>query len=443
MKASFDRLADYVLAAALPGEVVSVRFAAEHSDFIRFNRGKVRQPGSVDQRVATIRLVAEGRQAAAERTLTGDDTTDFRALNEVFTALRERLPLLPPDPQLHLAQGAALTRFESAVGLPPTEQMVANILDEAGAAGVDLVGFLAAGPVWAGYASSLGQRHWFATASFNFEWCLYLGGNVAVKSSYAGATWDPAVLHAKIAEGRAALSVLARPPKVLAPGSYRAWLTPAAHLELLQLANDWGGFSARAAKTSQSPLLNLWDRKQVLSPLLSIIEDAAGGVAPRFDDEGWARPDAVPLVTQGQPGSLLVSSRSALEYGLTPNGAAREEAAQSLSMGTGTLPAGSALAALDTGIWIGNLWYTNWSNRFIGRATGMTRFATFWVEKGEVVAPIQAMRFDDSLFRIWGGELENLGAEAETMLSSSTYYRRSTDSFRIPGALLRSLALTL
>ncbi|GDX79967.1 hypothetical protein LBMAG42_17780 [Deltaproteobacteria bacterium] len=443
MKSSFNRLADYVLAAGRPGEIVSVRFAAEQSDFVRFNRGKVRQPGSVDQRVATIRLVAHGRQAAAERTLSGSDAADFRGIDEVFVALRERLPLLPPDPQLHLAAGEAHTEYAEVPRLPPTEEMVANILDEAGAANVDLVGFLAAGAVWAGYASSLGQRHWFATASFNFEWCLYLSGNVAVKSSYAGAAWNPAVLHEKIVEGRAALSVLARPPKLLAPGSYRTWLTPAAHLELLQLANDWGGFSARAAKTSQSPLLNLWGGKQTLSPLLSISEDAVGGVAPRFDDEGWERPNAVPLVASGQPGSLLVSSRSALEYGLTPNGAAREEAAQSLAMGTGTLPAAGALAALGTGLWVGNLWYTNWSNRFIGRATGMTRFATFWVENGEVVAPVQAMRFDDSLFRIWGSELEALGAEAETMLSGSTYYRRSTDSFRLPGALLRSLALTL
>jgi predicted Zn-dependent protease len=443
MHAAFDRLADHVLASARAGEVITLRLQAEQSDFVRFNRGLVRQPGSVDQRVATLRLVRDGRQATAERTLAGADALDFAALDDALAGLRERLPLLPEDPQLHLAEGANHTTYLALRDLPATEQMVADILDEAGAAGVDLVGFLAAGPVYAGYASSTGQRHWFATRSFNFEWCLYLHGNVATKSSYAGDHWDRAALARKIADGRVALDVLARPPKVLDPGAYRAWLTPAAFGELLSLANGWGGFSARAVRTAQSPLLGLWEGKQTLSPLFTLTEDAGAGVAPRFDDDGWTRPDRVPLVDAGLPGSLLVSSRSAREYALTANGAVGEEAALSPTVDAGTLASVDVLPTLDTGLWIGALWYTNWSNRFAGRATGMTRFATFWVEGGELVAPIAAMRFDDSLYRTFGTELEAVGAERELMLSSGTYYRRSTESLLAPGLLLRSFALSL
>lgn len=41
----------------------------------------------------------------------------------------------------------------------------------------------------------------------------------------------------------------------------------------------------------------------------------------------------------------------------------------------------------------------------------MTRFATFWVEQGRIVAPVDAMRFDDSLYRLLGSELERIGAQ--------------------------------
>ena len=73
MRAAFDRLTDHVLSRALPGELLTLRLVGEISDFVRFNRGLVRQPGTVDQRVVTLRLVRDGRQATAERTLSGGD----------------------------------------------------------------------------------------------------------------------------------------------------------------------------------------------------------------------------------------------------------------------------------------------------------------------------------------------------------------------------------
>ncbi len=38
----------------------------------------------------------------------------------------------------------------------------------------------------------------------------------------------------------------------------------------------------------------------------------------------------------------------------------------------------------------------------LGEITGMTRYACFWVEKGEIVAPIENLRFDDYLYRFLG-----------------------------------------
>jgi len=75
--------------------------------------------------------------------------------------------------------------------------------------------------------------------------------------------------------------------------------------------------------------------------------------------------------------------------------------------------------------------------------TGMTRFATFWVENGEIVAPLNVMRFDDTIHRMLGSELEALTVERDLLLSASTYYNRSTGSSRLPGVLLKDFAFTL
>ncbi len=73
----------------------------------------------------------------------------------------------------------------------------------------------------------------------------------------------------------------------------------------------------------------------------------------------------------------------------------------------------------------------------------MTRFATYWVEHGEIVAPLAVMRFDDSLYRMLGTELEALDDEADWILNNGTYGGRSVETSRVPGALLRQLRLTL
>ena len=49
--------------------------------------------------------------------------------------------------------------------------------------------------------------------------------------------------------------------------------------------------------------------------------------------------------------------------------------------------------ALDTGLFVGNLWYTNFSDMSACRTTGMTRFATFWMDGGEIVAPVNVLRW--------------------------------------------------
>jgi hypothetical protein len=53
------------------------------------------------------------------------------------------------------------------------------------------------------------------------------------------------------------------------------------------------------------------------------------------------------------------------------------------------------------------------------------------------------LRFDDSLFRMLGPNLEALTENTELLLASDTYEERSLSSARVPGALVSGLAFTL
>jgi predicted Zn-dependent protease len=172
-----------------------------------------------------------------------------------------------------------------------------------------------------------------------------------------------------------------------------------------------------------------------------IEERIEGGLAPAFTAEGPRQ--ALRLVSQGRPGERLVSSRSAAEYGLIANGACSGEYPLSLRMHGGELDEQDVLQRLGSGLYIGNLWYGNFSDLPAARLTGMTRFATFWVEDGQIQAPVNTMRFDDSLFDVLGAQLEALTREPELLLPGGTYGARQTGSMALPGALLSRFTLTL
>ncbi|MFO1306173.1 MAG: metallopeptidase TldD-related protein [Burkholderiales bacterium] len=439
MEAYFEDIVTVVRGALAPGERFTATLDAEDTDFVRMNRGKVRQPGSVSQRYLSVRLIAGTRHAEHTLSLRGDLRDDAPAVRDALASLRSAMPELADDPLLLLPSDVRSTRHVRAGTLAPAEALIDDILREA--AGNDLVGIYAGGPIYRGFANSEGQRNWHETTAFNFQWSLYHRADKAVKTGYAGFAWNQAEFAHKMRDAQERLALIGRPSRALPPGQYRAYLAPAAMEEIASVL-CWGGFSGRALATKQSGLARMREGAS-LDPRVSIVEDTAGGVAPSFQAEGFARPDRVPLIETGKLVGSLVSPRTAREFGLTENGANGYEMPESLSMGGGALPAADALAALDTGLAIGNLHYLNYSDRPACRITGMTRFATFWVEGGKVVAPVDVLRFDDTVYRLLGDNLEDLTTETEFILDAGTYQARQLASMRVPGALVKEMAFTL
>lgn len=439
MQAYFYELADFVQSRLRAQEKFTLWFDGEHSDFVRFNHAKVRQAGNVSQAYLTLQLIEGQKHVSQEIALTRNAATDREALAAVLAELRTALADVAEDPYLLLSETVMNTEHSPASRLPDGATMVADITGMA--AGSDLVGLLASGDVFHGFANGFGQRNWHQSSSWNFDWSLYSHADKAVKRGGAGFEWSADALARRFAEARSQLELLAKPARTLTPGNYRAYLTPTALAELLGMLN-WGGISEKALRTRQSALEKLANGEQDFSSQLNLMDNVAAGLAPAFQSEGFIRPSCVELIRAGKLVGTLISPRTAKEYGLTSNATA-SESAESFEMGAGSLPMQHAVKSLDTGLYISNLWYLNYSDRASCSVTGMTRFACFWVERGEIVAPLNVMRFDDSLFRLLGRGLEALTQEREFLADAGTYGGRSSGSKQVPGALLSGINLVL
>lgn len=439
MQDYFFSLAETITPALRGREVVLCSLVAEDSDFVRFNQGRVRQAGTVIQRELTLDLVADRRHAGATLALTGDFAADRQQVELLVRDLRARREQVPEDPYLLYATEVHSTTHERPNRLPPGPEAVSEVLRVA--RGRDLVGLYAAGATYAGFANSLGQRNWSSSYSYNLDWSFHLPGGRAVKASYAGLTWSAAELERRAAAAAEQLELLSRPARRLCPGHYRTYLAPAALFELFELL-AWGGFGLRAHRTKTTPLLRMIEGGARLHPAVTILENTAEGIAPEFEEAGFLRPERLNLIERGALRDCLVSPRSSVEYGVPTNGATAGETPQSLEVAGGDLPVDRVLQQLGTGIFVGNLWYLNFSDRSACRMTGMTRFATFWVNRGVAEAPLLPLRFDDTLYRMLGEQLAGLTRERELIFDPDTYGRRSRRTARLPGALLGELAFS-
>ncbi len=440
MQEYFNTLADHATSRVRGAERLTCHFQGEESDFVRINGARYRQPGHVQQRTLSVRLIDGQRHATEQISLSGRADEDQQRVDVAVTALRDLLPHIPEDPHLLIAEEVHNSVRLDDNKLPVAADAVDAALEAAD--GADLVGLYAGGGIHVGFANSHGQRNWMSSYSFNLDFSLYLRADKAVKSGYAGFDWSDEDLGQRMVAARNELAILARPSRRLERGRYRVYLSPVAIRELLQLLS-WDSFGLKHVRTCQSALLRLAEGKDKLHPAFHLSENSGDGVAAGFSVDGFVRPGSIDLIRDGLHAGALISARSAQEYGEATNGTSAEETPDSLELAAGDLPRDEVAQRLGTGVWINNLWYTNFSDRSAGRITGMTRFATLWVEDGEVVAPLDVMRFDETIYRMFGSCLLGLTRERDLLLDSDTYFRRSTGSARLPGALVDGFTFTL
>lgn len=438
MKDEFYKLSDALFGRLRGDEVLLCVFGGEESQFVRFNHNLIRQAGDVRQMNVSLQLIRGQRHSQMSLTLAGDLTQDEPAAVAALEQLRGHLEVLGDDPYLLYSQEVRSSERNGENRLGDARTAVEEILQQG--RGLDLVGLLAQGGIYAGFANSLGQRNWFSSYSFHFDWSLYHRADKAVKSSYAGFAWDGAELGRKMASCREQFAMLQQPAKTIAPGHYRVYLAPEALADMVGMVA--GGFGLKSHRTMTTPMLRMSQEGVTLNEAVTLRENTREGIAPDFGAAGFIKHDSITLVEKGRLGELLVSPRSAREYDAAPN-SGESECPESLDMAAGEIDADAILGLLGTGIYINQLHYLNYSDVPACRITGMTRFATFWVEEGRIVAPLNVMRFDETAYRVLGSNLRGLTRQRDFIPDAATYGGRSTSSMRLGGALVDDFAFTL
>src|SRR4051812_45709004 len=158
MRKDFKQLADAVSGADPAVDRTMLYWAAESSDFVRFNHAQVRQASHVEQRFGTIAVVRGARQSSARISLTGDSARDAQTLVAERARLVDELPHVPEDPYLLLPDDVNHTERDAAGRLPQPRQVIEAVATQG--KDTDLVGFYAGGPIARGFADSRGQRNW-------------------------------------------------------------------------------------------------------------------------------------------------------------------------------------------------------------------------------------------------------------------------------------------
>ncbi len=440
LEVSFNRLVESLLEKREEGEDFTLKLSCERSQFTRFNHAKVRQTGCVADGWVVLTLMGEQRSCFRMFPFTGNWDVDWQECYQALGELREEISFLPVDPYLVLPSGSNYSREVHPGNLLAEDEVVRELLEAVRE--FDFTGIYAGGSVIKGYADSRGQKHWFATDSFTLDYSIFNPEEQAVKGTFAGSKWDKMAYVAKINDAKKQLELLSRPAKTLSKGEYKTYFAPAAVAELLTMLS-WGGVSEGDIQRGSSALAALSRQEKQLSPKFSLKENFQLGLVPRFNDLGEIAPPELPVIEKGILVNTLVNSRTAKEYEKIANGANSSESLRTPEISPGNLASGDILSSLETGLYVSNLHYLNWSDRPTGRITGMTRYACFWVENGEIVAPIANLRFDDSLYSFWGDNLLDFTDFQEYIPEVGTYKAREIGGSMVPGMLVNNFTYTL
>ncbi|MEH1806838.1 TldD/PmbA family protein [Nostoc sp.] len=440
LEVSFNLLIESLLIKKAENEQFTVRLSSEISQFTRFNHAKVRQTGCVADGWIELTLMKDQRNSVRQFPFTGNWEVDWQLAYTALQELRDELILLPIDPYLVLPSGNNISREIHSGNLLAAEAVVPTVLELV--AELDFTGIYAGGVIIKAYGDSSGQKHWFATDSFTLDYSLFSPSGQAVKGTFAGSDWNESKYIAKISEAKKQLELLAHPTKELPRGQYKTYFAPAAVADLL-LMLSWGAISEADIQQGNSALAALSRQEKQLSLRFSLKENFQRGLVPRFNELGEMAAPELLVIDKGYLVNTLVNSRTAKEYQKIANGANGSETLRAPEVSPGNLVFEQILPSLDTGLYVSNLHYLNWSDRHTGRITGMTRYACFWVENGEIIAPIENLRFDESLYRFWGENLVDLTNFQEFIPEVGTYDSRQLGGSLVPGMLVEDFTYTL
>ena len=440
MENKFKNISRTIYSQLKKDELLTLSFTGEESQFIRLNNAKIRQTGLVNDADIHMKMIANGTTCTGSFTLSGNDYIDTKRAKLEIDRMRLESTQILKDPYLIKPGGSGSSReIKKSNGLSFNDAVDAIL---PAIQGVDFVGILSNGKMYRGNSNSLGQEHWFETESFSLDYSLVAANHQMVKGTFAGTDWDQNEYEHYLAQSKKKLELMELSPVKLETGNYKTWFEPAAVSDFLSMFS-WNGISEASIQQGCSGFGKMRNDDVRLSSKFSISEDFSSGLVPKFNSDGEVSSNELKIISSGKLKNTLISSRTANEYNRTSNFAEAGEYLRSPFMKPGALDQSDVLKEIDKGLYLSNIHYLNWSDNPNGRITGLTRYACFWVENGEIVGPINTMRFDDSFYNYFGDNLLQVGNKTEFIPNTSTYGNREIGGTTCPGILADSFALTL
>jgi predicted Zn-dependent protease len=443
MKNYLERLSVELFHELTGDEELSLGLHSEESEFIRFNQSKVRQNTSLMQHELNLVFQKERRTYKSTLSLTLNFKYDAEVLKNLILKLREDLMQIDENPKYTKMVNNGTSEVYKKSQRPATPSVVKKINEQFSDS--DLAGYYCAGPIRQASLNSAGQFHYFENDQFFLDYSIYDGPRAA-KGFYSDEKWSDTEFISQTLQLKNTLALLKKPQVQVKPGAYKTYLAPMALGEIMQIFN-WRAVSRSAYEQGFAPLKKLYTKESLFSSMFSLIENNELGLNSHFNSRGEISPKHLPIIENGEMKNFLINQATAKEYGLVSNnadeGLLNNEAMRSMEVRAGTLNEKNILSELGTGLYLTNLHYINWSDPQAARITGMTRFACFWVENAEIIGPIQDLRFDDSLYNLFGSQLIHLTDHVSTFVNTATYQKRSLGGMKVPGVLLNKMNFTL
>jgi len=440
MEQIFNKISDRLYSELKNDENLTLSLHGENSQFLRVNNAKVRQTGLVNNTDLAFDFIYNNRNCQGQITLSGVYDIDYKRATDELNRLRAEIVQLPEDPFVVLPENTGSTRkIKKADGLGSRKAVDALLPVMSG---VDFVGIWSSGRIFSGNSNSVGQKHWFETDTYSLDFSLVNKDHKMVKGTFAGSDWDQAKYEAYIKDAKQKLELMNKKPVKMRPGKYRTWFESKAVADFLSMFS-WQGVSEANIRQGSSAFIKMREEDTKLSPLFSLSEDFRPGLVPRFNERGEIASEVLSIIENGNLLNTMVSSRTAKEYKVESNNANGGEELRAPKMSVGNLTDEKVLQELGTGLFLSNLHYLNWSDNIGGRITGLTRYACFWVENREIVGPIETMRFDDTIYNLFGAELEEVGDNVKINPEVETYEGRQYGNITCPGMMVKEFELTL
>lgn len=447
-------LADRALRAAPPADGLQATAMRERSLMLRFALSRPTQATAVDDVSVEVAALRDGHVGSATTNVVDDDSLAACGREAVAAAeAAARAAGAPgaypgfPAPAVapaHDGWDAATAALDPAAG----GAALRTAFDTCARHGVEAFGIWTAAEVETAIASTAGvNAAESVTDAFMKVTAIAPGG----RSGWASTTAVGAgVLDAAALAEHAALRATGAfgnggAPVTLPPGEHPVVLAPAAVGELL----TWLGltaFNGLAHAEGRGALDGRLGTRVVASQVNLSDSPRHPGTLPRgFDAEGVPK-TPLPLIQDGVAHAVAHDTRSAARAGarstghaLAPGGSSWGPVPTNLVLaGGGAADETELCRGVERGLYVTRLWYVNGVRPKETVLTGVTRDGTFLIEDGAVTAPVEDLRFTDSVLRLLCG-VEAMTADTRLVSEGEFYGRRFASGVVAPAARIAAM----